>query len=450
MIFFVGPNLQGVVVLLVPFPNVLSVSIRLRLVTKTFFNAIGVCVFMTFGLLSLAVVNGQGDSDWPAWRGAKGDGISYDPKMPPVKWDQATHVKWTHPIPGKGHGSPIVVGNQVIVATADVEDQTQWLISMDRNTGQEQWKCAVHQGGLKIEGNKKASLASSTPYCDGERLYINFLNQGAAFTSAVSLDGKLIWQQKISDYTVHQGYGSSPRVYKDLVIVSADNKGGGALAAMDRKSGEVKWKIDRPKLPNYASPIVLRADGKDQLIFTGCDLVTSIDPVSGEKLWEVEGATTECVTTSVTDGQRVFTSGGYPKNHVSAVRADGSGKVDWENNVRVYVPSMLLTQGYLYAVADAGIALCWNSETGEEMWKERLGGTFSGSPIMIGNRIYATNEEGTTFVFQVSPENFELLGSNKLGEESFSTPAVAGGNLFLRYAKYDGENRQEYLACVSE
>lgn len=413
-------------------------------------RSIGICISFTVAWVNASVVNGQEISDWPAWRGAKGDGISAESTMPPVTWDEATHVKWTRPIPGKGHGSPIVVGKQVIVAIADVEDQIQGLISLDRNTGQEQWRCVVHEGGLKVEGNKKASLASSTPFCDGKRLYINFLNEGAVFTSAVTLDGKLAWQQKISDYTVHQGYGSSPRVYEDLVIVSADNKGGGAIAAMDRESGEVKWKIERPKFPNYASPIVLQAHGQDQLIFTGCELVTSIDPRSGKKLWEIEGATTECVTTSVTDGQRVFTSGGYPKNHVSAVRADGSGKIEWENNVRVYVPSMLLTQGHLYAVADAGVAICWNSETGQEMWKERLGGTFSASPVMIGDRIYATNEEGTTFVFQVSPQTFELLGSSTLGDESFSTPAIAGGNLFLRYAKYDGDHRQEYVACVSE
>ncbi len=326
--------------------------------------------------MSLSVLVAQESSvitDWPAWRGAKGDGISADTNIPPALWDETLNVTWKRPIPGKGHGSPIVVGQQVMVATADVDAQVQWLVALDRATGQELWKCAVHEGGLKVEGNKKASLASSTPCCDGERIYINFLNQGAAWTSAVSLDGKLIWQQKISDYTVHQGYGSSPRVYRELVIVSADNKGGGALVALNRKSGEMKWRIERPKLPNYASPVVVRADGKDQLIFTGCDLV-----------------------------------------------------------------------------ADAGIALCWNSKTGEEMWKERLGGTFSGSPVMIGDRIYATNEEGTTFVFQVSPENFQLLGANTLGDESYSTPAIAGGSVFLRYASYDGDHRQEYLACVSE
>ena len=388
--------------------------------------------------------------DWPAWRGPQGDGINHDAQTPPTTWNETENVKWSSRVSGKGHGSPIVVGDQVILATADLEAKIQTLVSLDRGTGKELWQCVVHEGGLRVEGNKKASLASSTPYCDGEQIYINFLNHGAAHASAISLRGELIWQKKISDYTVHQGYGSSPRVHEDLVIFAADNKGGGAIVALQRETGELKWQIDRPKEPNYTSPVIVRAAGKDQLIFSGCDLVTSLNPRTGEKLWEIPGATTECVTTSVTDGQRIFTSGGYPKNHVSAVEADGSGKVAWENNVRVYVPSMILENGYLYAVADAGIALCWNSKTGEERWKERLGGTFSGSPVMVGNRIYVTNEEATTYVFDVSPDAFKLIATNRLGDESLSTPAVSKGEIFLRYAIYDGEKRVEHLACIGE
>ena len=132
------------------------------------------------------------------------------------------------------------------------------------------------------------------------------------------------------------------------------------------------------------------AADRDQLVLTGCDLVTSLNPLTGETLWEVEGATTECVTSTVTDGQRIFTSGGYPRNHLSAVRADGSGRIDWETGDRIYVPSMLLRDGTLYAVLDAGVAACWDSATGKQHWKHRLGGTFSASPILVGRRIYAT------------------------------------------------------------
>src|SRR5205085_7408130 len=140
-----------------------------------------------------------------------------------------------------------------------------------------------------------SSLASSTVACDGRRLFINFLNKGAIWTTALNRDGKQLWQTKVADYVLHQGFGSSPAVYESLVLVSADNKGGGLIAGLDRATGKVVWKQERPKLPNYASPIILRADGRDQLVMTGCDLVAGFAPLTGKKLWEVKGSTTECV-----------------------------------------------------------------------------------------------------------------------------------------------------------
>src|SRR5262249_25562138 len=156
--------------------------------------------------------------------------------------------------------------------------------------------------------------------------YINFPNSGAVFTTALGLDGKQLWQTRICDYQIHQGYASSPAIYQSVVIVSADHKGGGIVAGLERKSGKIVWQHERPHAPNYASPIILHVAGRDQALLTGCDLVASFDPLSGEKLWESAGATTECVTSTVTDGQHVFSSGGYPRNHLAAMLADGSGK----------------------------------------------------------------------------------------------------------------------------
>jgi outer membrane protein assembly factor BamB len=260
----------------------------------------------------------------------------------------------------------------------------------------------------------------------------------------------LLWQTKISDYVVHQGYGSSPAVYKSLVIASADNKGGGAVAGLDRKTGEVVWRNERPATPNYASPIILHVGGRDQLFLTGCDRVTSLDPLTGKTLWEIDGATTECVTSTVTDGQRIFTSGGYPKNHVAAVRADGSGEVEWEDNVRVYVPSLLAQGGKLYAVTDNGVATCFDSATGETLWNGRLGGTFTASPVLVGERIYATNEAGTTFVFRADPKEFELLAENQLGDEVFATPVIAGGRIYARVNHTKDGGHQEMLYAIGD
>ncbi len=215
-------------------------------------------------------------------------------------------------------------------------------------------------------------------------------------------------------------------------------------------TGKMVWKQDRPKTPNYASPIILSVAGRDQLLLTGCDLVASFDPLTGKKLWEMAGSTTECVTSTVTDGRLIFTSGGYPKNHLAAVRADGSCKIVWENSTRVYVPSMLVRDGYLYAVLDAGTAVCWKCDTGKEVWRSRLAGTFSASPVLVGEHLFATNEAGRTFIFKATPEPFDLVAENQLGNEVFATPTICGSRIFMRVAVEGKGQRQEMLYCIGK
>lgn len=387
-------------------------------------------------------------TDWPWWRGLTRDGVADKAQKPPLAWSEATNVIWKAAVTGRGHASPTVVGDRVFLPTADVKQQTQSVLCFDRATGKQLWKTDVHVGKLEKKTNQKASHASSSIACDGHRLVVNFVNQGAVFTTALDLQGEQQWQTRISGYITHQGYGSSPAIYQDLAIVSADNKGGGAIAALNRATGKVVWKHARPKQPNYPSPVILHAAGRDQLLFTGCNLVSSYDPVSGEKLWEVAGATTECVTSTVTDGKRIFTSGGYPKNHLAAVEADGSGKLAWENPVRVYVPSLVMHQAYLYGVTDAGIATCWDPATGETMWKNRLGGAFTSSPVLVGELIFATNEGGQTFIYKAQPGGFELVAENRLGDEVLATPAICGGRIFTRVAFQQDGRRNEMLYCL--
>ena len=268
-------------------------------------------------------------NDWPWWRGPQRNGVASADQKPPLTWTETKNVIWKAAIPGRGHGSVTVVGTRVFLATADEKAGVQSVLCFDRKTGKRLWKADVHRGGLTKKGNKKSSQASGTVACDGKRVFVSFLNRSAIYTSALSLDGRMLWRAKVCDYTVHQGYGSSPAVFGPLVIVSADNKGGGAIVALDRKTGKAVWRRRRPATPNYASPVILRVDGKDQLLFIGCKLVTSLNPMTGKILWEVAGATTECVTSTVTDGKVIISSGGYPKNHVAAVKGDGSGKVVW-------------------------------------------------------------------------------------------------------------------------
>ncbi len=390
--------------------------------------------------------------DWPWWRGPDRNGIAAADQDLPITFSETENVRWVADIPGRGHGSVIVTGHRVILATANEDQEVQSVLCYHKDTGKPLWRTKLHTGNFP-KTNKKASHASSTPACDGERIYISFVNDGAAMTTALDLDGKQVWQTRLTDYVVHQGYGSSPAIYKDLVIVSADTKakGGGIVCGLDRRTGKIVWKQKRPELPNYPSPIIHTIDGKDQLFLTGCELVSSFDPQTGRKLWEIEGATTECVTSTVTDGTHIYTSGGYPKNHVSAVLADGSGKVVWENTSRVYVPSMLVKNGHLYAVMDAGVAVCWNAATGERLWRERLGKRgFSSSPVMTGDLIYAGSEAGIFYVYKATPQGCEILAENQLGDEVFATPVLCGGRIYARVAKQVGDVRQEKLFCLEK
>ena len=404
------------------------------------------CLALLTTLLSVVCAMATA-ADWAGWRGPTRDGVAPTGETLPLTWSNESNVLWEADVPGRGHGSPCVAGNTIYLATCDEGDGSQAVLAYDRETGRRLWQQQVHAAG-GMRKNERSTAASATVACDGNAVYIAFPNGGRLVATALSLDGKLLWQTPISDYEIHQGYGASPLLYSNLVIISADNKSGGAIAALDRSSGKVVWRVERPATPNYPSPIVHHLFGRDQLIMTGCDKVASYDPENGEVIWEIEGATTECVTTTVTDGERIYSSGGYPRNHVAAIRADGSGTIDWDLGQRLYVPSMIYHDGHLYAVLDAGIAVCWNSATGEERWKQRLGGTFSASPVLVGDTILVTSEEGISHLFRATPEGFESLGENSLGDQVFASPAVCDGRLYFRVADFEGDVRRERLVCV--
>jgi len=134
---------------------------------------------------------------------------------------------------------------------AEPESQLQSVLCLDRTSGAKLWSTVVHRGHFVSGGNKRSTHASATPACDGERVYITFLNDGRIYCSALSVTGDLLWQQEIDDFVIHQGYGASPTIYGPLVLVAADHKGGGAIAGLDRISGEIVWKQERPATANY-------------------------------------------------------------------------------------------------------------------------------------------------------------------------------------------------------
>ncbi len=385
--------------------------------------------------------------DWPGWRGPTRDGRAAAGEDPPIRWSEAENVVWRTPVPGRGHSSPTVAGPWVFLSTADESAGEQRVLCFDRATGKLRWNTLVHRGALDATLSRQSSHASPTAAWDGERIFVSFFVDGAVFTSALDAGGKLLWQQRVSPFVTIRGYGASPLVHGGTVVVNADHKAGGRLVAFDARTGNLRWEVARPALQNYPSPTLVHLGGRAELIVAGCNLVSSLDPLTGQRYWEVAGSTETTVTTPVSDGKRLFISGGFPKNHVAAVMGDGSGTIAWQSNTGVYVPSLVLHRDHVFAIQDGGTAVCWRTEDGEERWRERINREVYSSPVVAGDRIYASTVSGVTVVFAADPHKFTLLARNTLGAEAYASPAIAGNRLYLRHATR-GEPRQEYLWCI--
>lgn len=397
--------------------------------------------------LSLLTFGARAAEVWPGWRGPQGNG-KVPEEQPPLKWDTTTGVLWKTPVPGRGHSSPAVYGQRIFLTTADEASGTQSVLAFDRATGRALWSKVLFTDGLDPKAHKRNTQATSSVACDGEKVFALFMNAGAIQLCALSLEGAELWRKELGKFKSHWGYSASPILHGKEILVAADHADGGFITAVARATGEVVWTQPRPKGPNYPPPVVARVAGKEQLLLAGLSLLNSYDPTTGQPLWSVAATTDECVGSVVVDGDLAFASGGYPKSETVAVRADGSGEIVWRNNTKVYVPSMLAHEGHLYAITDSGIAVCWNAATGQEKWKERLGGSFNASPVLAGKHLFLAREDGTTFVIQPDPEKLNVVAQNKLGSEVFATPSFAGNRIYLRVADIADGRRQEFLYCI--
>ena len=393
------------------------------------------------------------ERDWPWWRGPSRNGVAASDATPPTKWSNTENVTWKTPVPGRGHSSPIVVGDKVFLETADEAKKVQSVVAFDRKTGKQLWKTDISTGGFPRANHPKNTEASPTLACDGERLYAAFFHHETLQATALDLNGKKVWQKTVGPFNPRQfeyGYAPSPTLYRETVIFSAEYDGDSAITALDRKTGDQVWRTKRQSSITFSTPVVAHVAGKDQLLISGANQVASYDPANGKQLWTTPGTTAATCGTMVWDGDIVFASGGYPKAETLAVKGDGSGTVLWKNNQKCYEQSMLAHNGYVYGLTDNGILFCWQGIDGKEMWKERLRGPVSSSPIIAGGNIYQANELGTCYVFKPNPEKFDPVAENQLGDEAFPSPAVVGGQMFIRTATRSGGKRQEMLYCLGK
>ncbi len=389
-------------------------------------------------------------NDWPGWRGPNHDGSTLS-SPPPKEWSEVENVVWKTAVPGRGHASPVVRANLVILSTAIEELQQQLLIAYYRKTGEEAWRVILHEKGFPTDGEMhlKSTNANGTVACDQEHAYIAYLNDNAIVASAVDFKGKIVWQTKLGPFNSKFGYAPSPILFGPYVIFAADNSGGGYLAAVNRKTGEIAWRKHRSNVSTYSSPVVANMAGKDQLLISGGDEISSYDPSTGEKIWSCPGASEATCGTVVWKGDTVFCSGGYPGQQTLAVKADGSSEILWSNKTKIYEPSMLVVGDELYATSDKGIVYCWNANTGNMNWKKRVGGSFSASPIFCDGCIYALNSSGEMIVFKATAEGYQELARNQLGDDGYASPALCNGSLYLRIGEGEGRDRQEHLYRIA-
>ncbi len=399
------------------------------------------------GIADFPKLNAQ--TDWPWWRGPSRNGVASETPVP-TKFGDGDHMLWKTPVPGRGHASPTVVGNRVFLATAFEQEQRHSVVAFDRQTGKEVWQVEVSQGAFPAKNHQKNTEATATIACDGERLFTAFYHHDQVEAITLDLDGKILWRHKVANFRpkmYEYGYAPSPVIYQGTVIIASEYDGDSFISALDRVTGQQVWQTKRLPQLSFSTPSIGRVGGQDQLLISGQNLVASYNPQTGKANWGAPGTTFATCGTMVWDGDIVFASGGYPKSETIAVRADGSKKVLWTNNVKCYEQSMIVHAGHVYALSDNGVMFCWHGETGKEMWKERLSGPVSASPVLAGGHIYWANEAGTMYVFKPTPEKFDLVATNTLGNSAFASPAICGGQIFLRVGEGDGAGRQEWLYC---
>ncbi|QDT10642.1 PQQ-binding-like beta-propeller repeat protein [Stieleria marina] len=409
------------------------------------------CLIVLFALSSNVCCGDQ----WPQWRGESGDNHAAADAKVPLRWDfqSGSNIHWKLKIPGRGHSTPIVTDDGIFMTTADSQKETQSLIKVDRETGLvvDQW--VVHRNTLPAAIHGNNSYASPSPAFDGERVIVSFHTDDAIWLTAMTTEGREAWKVKVCDFkpSLFQfGYGASPIIEDGLVIVAAEYDGAqSGLYAHDSRTGKQVWKTARPKNLNFASPIVYSIAGQRQILLAGAGMMTGYDVATGRRLWKVDTTTEAICGTVVRDGRRVIVSGGNPKSGTWCVLADGSQKQLWENNVKCYEQSLLTIDNYVFAFSDSGVAYCFRTADGKQMWKERLfGGGISSSPYLVGDRIYVGSEKGTVYVIKASPDRFELLAENPTGESLFATPVVVDDRMYLRTATGSGSKRQEYLIAI--
>ena len=398
-------------------------------------------LFLSWGLSAQCAELGVVPPDqWPRFRGPDGTGKATTETLP-ASWT-AEDWTWQADIPGVGHSSPVVWNEKIYLTSADEEKKVRYLFCHDLDTGKLVWS---RDFPSDIERHhKQNSSASSTVTADSRGIYWLWGTSQNVWLEALTHDGKSRWSVELGPYIGQHGFGGSPVIWEDVVIVPLEQNTDGTIVGIDASTGKVRWKLQRDGAEKaaYSTPLVLAdADIEPQVICTSkAHGMYAISPETGIVLWENKCFPLRTVASPVYAGNLLIGtcgSGGGGSNLLVAIKPpatqDASSEIIYEipRSTAPYVPTPLFSKGRLYLWGDKGVVTCVHASSGEIIWKERVGGNFSVSPIQIGDNILNISSDGE-MVTLADGENFEVTGRRELDEECRATPAVSNGFLLVR------------------
>jgi outer membrane protein assembly factor BamB len=396
-----------------------------------------VTVFSAFIALA-SIGQGADQVNWSRFRGPNGSGVAEGVSFP-ATWT-ADDYAWQAKLPGKGHSSPIAWEDRIFVTTGDVATGELTLLTIDAATGETKWTKPFKSSPYHLHVSN--SYASSTPAADAARVYVTWATPDALAIAALTHDGDELWRRELGPLKYQHGYGGSPVLVDDMVLVTNDNSGESYITALDASSGQPRWRRPRAAATeSYATPVIWDAgDGSRQIIVDStAEGMAALAPADGNMLWQLPKAfPARCVTSPLIAGGMAFGGSGEGGNGKSFVAVQLAGEKGAKPAIAYQlkkslpqVPTPVAKDDLLFVWSDRGVVSCYDLATGEQHWSERIGGNFFGSPIIAGDKLYSIASDGEAIVI-AADRTYKLLGRTPLGEASSATPMVQRGKLYLR------------------
>jgi outer membrane protein assembly factor BamB len=398
------------------------------------------------------------DADWPDFRGPWQNGHASAPGTAnliglPLHWSETNNITWKTPIPHKGWSTPIILGSQIWITTATADGKDYFALCVNADSGKIIYtEQLFHCDNPEPLGNAMNCYASPSAVIEPGRVYVHFGSYGTACLDTSSF--KVIWKRADLPCLHFRGPGSSPVLFKDLVILTMDGIDVQYITALDKQSGKTLWKTERTANWNdleadgqprgggdfrkaYNTPLIVDVKGVKQMFSVGSKAAYSYDPQTGKEIWKVNHPAYSGASRALLWNDLAILCTGNGKGEVLAVKTDGKSDVTGTHVVwrvtRAFprMPSPVLVDDLLFMVNDNGIASCVEAATGKECWQERLGGDFAASLLYADGRVYCFSQNGKTTVLKPS-RTFEVLATNELPDGFMASPAVYGKTLILR------------------